>query len=139
MMTLALKRGNASFDLLADEAKMLSEIGFIAAYHGDVASADAVFDGLAGMRPGRAYPWIGKALGCFAIGRSDDAVLFLEHQKGFMTDPDELDLMQVWHGMALQLSGHQSQAHTLLNKVANGSGPGRDMAKSLLGLNEEGK
>ena len=47
--------------------------------------------------------------------------------------------MNVWHGMALKFSGHTHQAYTLLNKVANDSGPGRDMAKSLLGMHEGDK
>ena len=86
MMSYGLTKAEASFDLSPDEAKILTEIGFIAAYHGDVANADIVFDGLAGVRPGRAYPWIGKALARFNAGMSDEAALFLEYQKQFFVD-----------------------------------------------------
>lgn len=124
-----------SFVLDAAEAKLLSEIGFIAAYRGDVVLADAVFDSLARLRPNRAYPWIGKSLARFHKGKADEAAALLERQIPQMA-ADEIGVLQAWRGMALQLSGHTSQAQTLLEQVAAVPGPGRDLARSLLGLSE---
>lgn len=125
-----------SFSLEPADAKLLTEIGFIAAYQGDVDRADAVFDGLARLRPDRAYPWIGKTLARFHVGRAHEAAQLLEQQLVSMTDANEIELLRVWRGMALQLSGHASQARTLLEPIASGAGPGCTLAQSLLGLSE---
>jgi Flp pilus assembly protein TadD len=135
-MTIDMAGDEGCFLLDPDDAKILSEIGFIAAYQGDIVRADAVFDGLAMARPNRAYPWVGKALVRIHLGRAEEAARLFEQQKKFINDQDELEVMQVWHGMALQLSGHSNQAYKLLAKLANGVGPGRALAQSLLGLRE---
>lgn len=123
-----------AFELDAADAQLLTEVGFLAAYQGDVARADAVFDALASIRPGRAYPWVGKTLARFHAGRADEAVVFLERVQ--ITDNEESALLQAWRGFALQLSGHTKQARTLLEKIAKGTGPGPDLARSLLGSPE---
>lgn len=124
------------FVLDAAEAKLLTELGFIAAYQGDVDRADAVFGGLARVRPGRAYPWIGKALARFHVGRAEEAAMLLEKQ-ALLTHEQDIALLQAWRGMALQLSGHSSQAHSLLEKVAAGKEPGCELARALLGVSQE--
>jgi len=133
-MTEEKKPSSDVFSLHADEAKILSEIGFIAAYWGDILRADTVFDGLALFRPGRAYPLIGKAFVRLQLGRALDAALFLEKQKIFLSD-DELDVARAWHGLALKLSGHTHQAQRILNQVAREMGAGCQLAQSLLGSN----
>lgn len=127
-------RSATAFELDAADAKLLTEIGFLAAYQGDVTRADAVFDALASIRPGRAYPWVGKTLARFHAGRPDEAVAFLERVQ--ITDQEESAVLQAWRGFALQLSGHAQQARTLLEKIAQGTGPGPDLARSLLGSPE---
>ena len=124
----------SAFVLDAADAKLLTEIGFIAAYRGDVARTDAIFDALASIRPGRAYPWVGKALARFHVGRANEAAQFLEQVAS--TDEDEAALLQAWRGLALQLSGHAGQARTLLEQLTSGTGPGHVLARSLLGLPE---
>lgn len=129
--------GSAETAIVLDaaDAKLLTEIGFIAAYQGDVVRADAVFDGLALIRPGRAYPWVGKALARFHVGCAEEAARLLEQQLP-NTDADDADLLQAWWGFALQLSGHSAHAQALLEQLVNGSGPGNTLARSLLGLSE---
>lgn len=120
--------------LAAADAKLLTEIGFLAADQGDVVRADAVFDALCRLRPGRAYPWLGKTLARFHAGRADDAAMFLE--RVLCQDKDENAMLQAWRGLALQLAGHSAQSRTLLERVAQGSGPGPLLARTLLGLPE---
>lgn len=124
------------FALEADDARLLTEIGFLAAYQGDVANADAVFDGLAGVRPGKAYPWVGKTLARLYVGRASEAASFLEQQIPQMEDEHEASVLQAWLGLALQVSSHAARARTVLEKVVEGSGPGRALAESLLGISE---
>lgn len=123
-----------AFELDAADAKLLTEIGFLAAYQGDVTRADAVFDALASIRPGRAYPWVGKTLARLHVGRANEAVVFLENV--LITDKEEAAVLQAWRGFALQLSGHAKQARRLLETLAKGTGPGPDLARSLLGSPE---
>ncbi|MVW78579.1 hypothetical protein [Bordetella sp. 02P26C-1] len=125
-----------AFVLEAEDARLLTEIGFIAAYQGDVVNADAVFDGLARVRPGRAYPWVGKALARLYVGRADEAAKFLEQQMPKMADEEEANLLQAWWGLTLQVSGHAARARALLEQLVDGSGPGTTLARSLLGLSE---
>lgn len=125
-----------SFVLEVADARLLTEIGFLAACQGDVAKADAVFDGLARARPGRAYPWVGKALARFHVGKADEAARLLEQQRPKMEGDEEASLLQAWLGMALQLSGHAARAHTLLEPLLEKAGPGGTLARSLLGLRE---
>ena len=123
-----------TFQLAAADAKLLTEIGFIAAYRGDVVRTDAIFDALIALRPGRAYPWIGKALARFHVGRASEAVQFLEYASS--DDVDDAAELQVWRGLALQLAGYAGQARTLLEPLAGGSGSAHSLARSLLGLPE---
>jgi Flp pilus assembly protein TadD len=124
------------FVLAADDARLLTEIGFLAASQGDIVKADAVFDGLVQVRPGRAYPWVGKALARLHAGRADEAARFLEQQMPKMHGEDEASLLQAWWGLALQVSGHAARAQMLLEQVQDGSGPGSVLARSLLGISE---
>jgi len=125
---------SSAFVLAADDAKLLTEIGFLAAYRGDVDRTDVIFDALARIRPGRAYPWVGKAVARFHVGRADEAASFLERVQA--TDEEEAALLQAWFGLALQLSGHAAQARTVLEQLTEGAGPGHVLARSLLGLPE---
>ncbi|CAM3834020.1 hypothetical protein [Bordetella tumulicola] len=127
--------GETAIVLSAEDAKLLTEVGFLAADQGDVASADAVFDVLCRLRPDRAYPWLGKALARFYAGRADEAVLFLE--RASCLDKDETGVLHAWHGLALQLAGHHAQSRALLERVAPGHGPGPQLARTLLGLPKE--
>ena len=120
------------FVLDADDAKLLTEIGFQAAYSGDILHADAVFDGLLGMRPGRAYPWVGKTLARFYVGQAAEAAVMLDGVSGL--DTEDAELLQAWRGLALQLSGQIAQGHALLETLVEGTGPGNILARALLGL-----
>ena len=131
---LAVSTAGPAFVLEPVDAKLLTEIGFLAAYQGDVDRADAIFDALVAVRPGRAYPWVGKTLARFHVGRATEAAAFLERVSS--TDEDEAAVLQAWRGMALQLSGHAAQARTLLEQLTDGTGPGHLLARSLLGLPE---
>lgn len=120
--------------LAAADAKLLTEIGFLAADQGDVVRADAVFDALCRLRPDRAYPWLGKCLARFYAGRADEAAQLLERVS--CPDNDENGLLQAWRGLALQLAGHSAQSRVLLERTARGRGPGPQLARTFLGLPE---
>ncbi|ASC64054.1 hypothetical protein EUC41_15810 [Achromobacter denitrificans] len=122
--------------LLADDAKLLSEVGFLAAGAGDSARAETIFSALRRLRPGRAYPVIGLAVTWLNAGRAPDAVRLLE--SAVLADPAERPLLDAWRGFALQLAGRSQESARLLEAVALGGGDGARLARALLGLPQEG-
>ncbi|SAI69983.1 Flp pilus assembly protein TadD%2C contains TPR repeats [Bordetella ansorpii] len=124
-----------AFVLDADEARLLTEVGMLAARAGDLARADAIFNGLRAVRPGRAYPYIGLALARIARGRADEAVQLLEH--AVLADDAERAQAQAWRGLALQLAGRAAESRKVLQDAAAQPNEGGALARSLLGLGED--
>jgi len=125
-------RDEAAGVLSADDARLLTEVGFLAAASGDVARAERIFNGLARLRPGRAYPSIGLAVAWMNAGRAADAVVLLE--KAQATDPEERATLAAWRGFALQLAGRTSESRRVLDTLATQDGDAGRLARSLLGL-----
>lgn len=126
-----------AFVLEADDARILAEVGFLAAGRGDVAHADAIFQALRALRPGRAYPWLGLAVARLNAGRADEAVRLLE--QGETSAVAERGLLAAWRGLALQLAGRSAESTRLLQACAQGGegAEGVALARSLLGLPNE--
>ncbi|MCY1516877.1 hypothetical protein D9M68_515360 [compost metagenome] len=122
--------------LLADDARLLSEVGFLAAGAGDAARAETIFSALRRLRPGQAYPVIGLSVAWLNAGRAPDAVRLLE--SAVPADPAERPLLDAWRGFALQLAGRNRESARLLEAVASGDGEGARLARALLGLPQEG-
>ena len=119
----------------ADEARLLAEIGMLAAEAGDVARADAIFGALRRLRPGRAYPYVGLVLARLAAGRAGEAVRLLEDAG--IDDPDERGILHAWRGLALQVMGRAAESRKVLAEAAAMPGEGARLARRLLGLEEE--
>ncbi|MBB1625144.1 tetratricopeptide repeat protein [Achromobacter sp. UMC71] len=126
--------GETAFVLEADDARCLAEVGFLAAGRGDVARADAIFNALRALRPGRAYPWLGLAVARLNAGRADEAVRLLE--QGEASAAAERGLLSAWRGLALQLAGRNAESVRLLQACADAGagGEGAVLARSLLGM-----
>jgi len=123
--------------LSADDARLLTEVGFLAAASGDVAHAERIFHALARLRPGRAYPQVGLAVAWMNAGRAADAVVLLE--KAQANDPEERATLDAWRGFALQLAGRSSESRRVLDTLAALEGDAGRLARGLLGLAQEGK
>ncbi|KRC70302.1 hypothetical protein D3C87_406700 [compost metagenome] len=121
-----------AFALAADDARLLTEVGFLAAGAGDAARAETIFNALRRLRPAAAYPLIGLTVACLNAGRAPDAVALLE--SAAMADPGERALLDAWRGFALQLAGRNGESRRLLEAVAQGQGDGATLARGLLGL-----
>lgn len=126
-----------AFVLDADDARVLTEVGFLAAGRGDVARADVIFQALRALRPGRAYPWLGLAVARLNAGRADEAVRLLE--QGEASAAAERGLLAAWRGLGLQLAGRTAESTRLLQACAQGGegAEGIALARSLLGLPAE--
>ncbi|QEI09503.1 tetratricopeptide repeat protein [Pigmentiphaga aceris] len=112
-------------------------MGFLAAASGDVSRAERIFNGLARLRPGRAYPSVGLAVAWMNAGRAADAVVLLE--KAQTSDPEERATLDAWRGFALQLAGRISESRRVLDTLAAKDGDAGVLARGLLGLAQEGK
>ncbi|ARP97268.1 hypothetical protein CAL15_03705 [Bordetella genomosp. 13] len=107
----------------------------LAARRGDVARADAIFNALRELRPGRAYPYIGLALARIAAGQAAEAAQLLE--RAAIDDAAERAQAQAWRGLALQLAGRAAESRKVLHEAATQPDEGGALARSLLGLDED--
>lgn len=118
--------------LSADDARLLAEVGFLAAGAGDAARAETIFNALRRLRPDRAYPVVGLAVAWMNANRAPDAVRLLE---GAMApDPADRALLDAWRGFALQLAGRRAESVRLLETLAMGESEGARLARGLLGM-----
>jgi len=122
-----------AFVLDAQDARLLTEVGMLAAGAGDVKRADAIFGALRQLRPGRAYPLVGLAVARMNAGRAIEAARLLESDAA-LDDAGERTLAQAWRGLALQLAGRGEASRRLLTETAGLPGAGARLARQLLGL-----
>ena len=125
-----------AFVLVADDARLLAEVGFLASGRGDAARAEIIFSALRRLRPGHVYPLIGLAVTWMNAGRAPEAVTLLE--TAFVAEPAERALLDAWRGFALQLAGRNGESLRLLESVARGEGDGPTLARGLLGHSQDG-
>ena len=121
--------------LEAKDARMLAEVGMLAAGRGDLKRAETIFGGLRLIRPDRAYPLVGLAVARMNAGHAGDAAQLLEPIR--LAEPEEQALVQAWRGFALQLAGRSAESQRVLSVAAASSGEGAMLARQLLGLPED--
>ncbi|MEC4720730.1 hypothetical protein RY831_16320 [Noviherbaspirillum sp. CPCC 100848] len=100
--------------LSAEQMRMLGEIGFFAANHGDLVRAEEIFQSLLVLRPNRDFPYLGLGITFLNGGRVQEAVSILE--RGQTMVPDSVDLC-VFLAMALRASQRNAEANKLLTET----------------------
>ncbi len=124
-----------AFVLEADDVRLLTEVGFLAAASGDLARTRAIFTALQLARPGRAFPRIGLAVGLMNAGRASEAAHLLGESVG--ENAEEQTLLDAWRGLALQLAGHGAESRRVLEDAAQtGDTEGARLARGLLGQDD---
>nr|WP_275300502.1 hypothetical protein [Achromobacter xylosoxidans] len=118
--------------LSAEDARLLAEVGFLAAGGGDSLRAETIFNALRRLRPDRAYPVVGLAVAWMNADRASDAVRLLEG--AVLADLAEQVLLDAWRGFALQLAGRRAESRRLLETLVDGETEGARLARGLLGL-----
>ena len=86
----------------SDDIHLMTQVGFIAAGRADVHHAERIFGALALARPQHDFPHVGMAAALLNAGRPGDAT----------------DMVQAFHGLALQLDRRPGEATRLLRAVA---------------------
>ena len=115
----------------ANEVRLLTEVGFLAAARADVQRAEAIFGALAVLRPDRNFPYIGLAMAYLNADRRDDAVQALDRGAPLVREDDQGELQSV-RALALQLAGRAGESQRALQ--AAGASP---LAQALQGNSPE--
>ena len=100
--------GNESGCVSAEEIRLLSSLGFMAARSGCLVPAVRIFEALAVLRPGAAFPFIGLAIAYLAVGMAGEAVHVLR-DRALKTCSDRAEL-KMWLSLAFLQAGNQSAA-----------------------------
>ncbi|MET1115649.1 MAG: hypothetical protein ABWY08_11960 [Comamonas sp.] len=126
--------------MLPDPAdiRLLTQVGFLAAGHGDAPRALHIFDALAVLRPNRAFAFVGLACALMNAGRAAEAVQRL--QALHLPEGPERDMLHAFQALALQLAGRASESTQLLRQIAarvpqEPPSDGAQLAARMLGQN----
>lgn len=112
--------------------QLLCEIGMVAGSHGQVAKANAIFDGLIAVRPDHPSPPIGKATVLLNTGRFDEAIDLLQNTV-LANDPHNLTA-KAFIGMAHAMASRNNEARSILQEVTESGSEDTavSMAESIL-------
>lgn len=132
--------------LTAEEIRLLTALGFVAAGRGDVGRAERVFKGLRAVRPTRAFPYIGLAMAYMNVRRVDDALQVFNEAAQALGIPDTEDStlkderveLRAFRGLVLQLAGRHHESQLDLHASVAGQGPGATLARRMLGVDTSG-
>lgn len=106
--SVGLQGSEQGSPLSTQEIRLLSSIGFMAAKAGCLVPAVRIFEALAVLRPGVAFPFIGMSIAYLAVGMAGEAVHVLGKRALLSCgDPSELKL---WLALALQQAGNHAAA-----------------------------
>ncbi len=104
--------------LSREDLQNLAEIGLIAASHGDVESAEAIFAALELERPTLAISYIGRAMGQMGAGQVTEAILELD--RGLrLASPNEHAEIHLFRGVVLQAAGRASESVRALREAGD--------------------
>lgn len=95
--------------LQPDEIRQLTEIGFLAAARGDLASARTIFGALEKLRPHAAFPYIGLAMAQLNRRKHDDALRTLDRALLLVPPGDAADVHAV-RALVLHLAKRPSES-----------------------------
>jgi len=110
-----------------NEARLLTEIGFLAAARGDVRRAQRIFVALERIRPESAAVYVGLASAQMNHGSANDAVRTLDRGLLRVTGEDA-PVLHTFRALALQLAGRGSEHVRALRQAG-----GFPLARAMLG------
>ena len=97
----------------ADDIRLLTGVGFLAAARGDVQRAEIIFGALACVRPDKNFPYVGLGMAYLNAGYADKAAQVLERGVGLVEPQDEGELV-AFRALALQMAGRTSESQRAL-------------------------
>src|SRR5688572_26663371 len=109
-----------SFEVGAESLRRLLEVGYVAAGNGYFAEAEAIFRGLAAVRPDSSAPAIGRAVSALNRGMAGDAVGLLEAER--KRSPSDA-LVQAFLGLALRSAGRNAESTAALAALTENADP----------------
>ena len=117
-------------------ARLLGEIGLLAAGYGLNGHAQAILAAVRDLSPDSAAPAVGTAILLMNAGRHDEAVGLLERAVDTVAERDRQAVTALL-GWVLQRSGRSAESERILRRVLAAAGddddaPGRGLAEALL-------
>ena len=97
----------------ANEVRLLTEVGFLAAARADVKRAEVIFSALERVRPDRIFAYVGLAMAYLNAGRADEAAQVLGRGAGLVNSQEAPVLEAVW-ALALQMAGRSAESQRVL-------------------------
>lgn len=126
-------RNDVEPDLLPEDVRLLTELGFCAIGGARTKEARLIFAGLMRMRPQRSFPYVGMAMAHIAAHQASEAIDVL----GSVTLDDAAERADIdaFRGLALQLAGRQGESRQVLERAAQGpqGSDGVNLARRMLG------
>lgn len=122
----------------ADEVRLLTQVGYLAAGWGRVAQAECIFAALQQERPQQSFALLGVPTALLNAGRHFEAVQRLQAIAP-LPEGEEADMVGAFLGLALQLDTRNAQAQQVLRPLAEKArttataSPGARLAAHLLG------
>jgi hypothetical protein len=113
--------------LEAEDIRLLTEVGFLAAARGDLRRAEVIFGALQSHRPGAAFAYVGPAMAMLNRGQSDEAVRELDRGIALAGGESRAELL-AFRGLALQLAGRASESLRALRAASS-----HPLAQHMLG------
>lgn len=119
-------------DASAELPQLLMEIGYVATGAGLKPQAEAIFKGVAALRPQSEMPWIGLAVTQLNAGNPQAAQRLLREEA--LQRAPQSDTAKSFLGLALRQAGHNAESFALLREVADygTDETARAMARGLL-------
>lgn len=114
-------------------ARLLGEIGLMAAGYGLNGHAQAILAAVQDLSPGSAAPVVGTALLLMNAGRNDEAVDLLERALDHVAEHDR-PAATAFLGWALQRAGRAAQSERVLRTLAASKDPDRPAAELAAAL-----
>jgi hypothetical protein len=132
-------------DVLTEgDIRLLAALGFMAARSGQLVPCIRIFEGLAVLRPSKAFPFIGMAVGYLAVGMASTAIDILRrrHVQDITADPEiqlylalalyqdgqsaaALDMIEIWRHSKGESTADFQLGKRLSELLATGKGSGR--------------
>lgn len=123
-------------DITSDTARLLLDIGTMAAWRGDTIDARTILEGLHLFRQDSPAPQIGQAVALMNEGRDPCAIEVLDEA---LAVNDDCDVARIYLALACKRSGYDARSRDLCEQVltANRDVAATELAEMLLKIPAE--
>ena len=120
-------------DITSEAARLLTQIGFMAAFRGDAIDARAILDGLQVLRSDSPTPLVGQGIAYMNEGRNQHAIQALSQA---LEKDERCDFARMLLALANRLCGYDTRSRELCEEIiaAKRDDTSVELAEMLLAL-----